>query len=151
MPATPEFILPRSAEAEPRTFDDAELDRIERRLERLSIALDSAVALPGTGIRFGADSLLGLIPGVGDLVGLALSGYFLLEAQRLGAPAPVLSRMAMNLAVDAGIGAVPVIGDAFDVFFKANRRNAALLREHVSTLRGRNPKVINPKRSGASK
>jgi hypothetical protein len=151
VPATPEFILPRSAEAEARTFDDAELDRIERRLERLSVALDSAVAIPGAGIRFGADSLLGIIPGVGDLLSLALSGYFLLEAKRLGAPAPLLSRMAMNLAVDAGVGAVPVLGDAFDLFFKANRRNAALLREHISTLRGRNPKIINPKRSGASK
>src|SRR5688500_10988907 len=100
--AMPEFILPRSAETERREFSHAELDRIERRLDRLSIALDSAVRIPGTGVRLGADSLLGLVPGVGDVVGLAMSGYFLLEAGRLGAPAGLLTRMAANVAVDAG-------------------------------------------------
>ena len=86
------------------------------------------------------------MPGVGDLVGLALSSYFLLEAKRLGAPAELLTRMAANVAVDAGVGVVPLLGDVFDVFFKANRRNVALLREHITDLRSRHAKVVNPEK-----
>jgi len=105
-----------------------------RRTERLSILLDSAVGIPGTRWRFGLDALIGLVPGVGDLVGVVLSAWLLLEGARIGAPMPVLWRMAGNIALDALLGFVPVLGDLFDVAFKANRRNARLLAAHLDTV-----------------
>jgi hypothetical protein len=122
----------------------AEIDRVERRLERLATVLDSAIAIPGTRIRLGADSLLGLLPGIGDLVGIGLSGYIIMEARRLGAPATTLARMVANVAIDGVIGAIPIVGDLFDIAFKANRRNVALLREHLADLRTRVAKDITP-------
>jgi hypothetical protein len=145
MVANPEILAPY-AEAS-REFSSAELDRLERRLDRLATALDSAFIVPGLGIRFGADALLGLVPGFGDVAGLVLSAYLVLEARRLGAPPDMLSRMVGNVAVDAAIGAVPVLGDAFDVFFKANKRNMALLRTHMADLRSRDAKVVSTARS----
>jgi hypothetical protein len=112
-----------------------DVDAIERRVETVARLLDSAVRVPGTRIRFGADSVVGLIPGIGDLVSVGVSTYLLYEAHRLGAPDRIKNRMAANIAVDAVIGSVPLVGDVFDVFFKANMRNLALLREHIATLR----------------
>jgi hypothetical protein len=97
------------------------------RARTLTRLLDSAAAIPGTGIRFGLDPLLGLIPGLGDVAGAALAGYLVLLAQRLGAPRAVLLRMLANVAVDTVGGTVPLVGDAFDVAFKSNTRNLALL------------------------
>src|SRR5687768_16003747 len=84
-------------------------------LRALARLMDSAVAIPGTGIRVGLDSLIGLVPGIGDLAGAAMSGYIVLAAARLGAPAPVLIRMVANIAVDGVVGSVPLLGDLFDV------------------------------------
>lgn len=122
----------------------AEIDRTERRLSRLAVALDSAFGIPGTRIRFGADSLLGLLPGVGDAIGLAMSAYIVAEARRLGVPKRSLARMIGNIGIDAAVGTVPLIGDIFDVAFKANRKNMALLQEHLSDLRSRIPRDITP-------
>ena len=94
-------------------------------------ALDSTLGIPGTRIRIGLDPLVGLIPGVGDLVGASLASYLILLAARHGAPGSVLLRMASNLAIDSLIGAVPILGDLFDVGWKANVRNVALLQEHL--------------------
>ncbi len=101
------------------------------RVRSLARLLDSAVKVPGTNIRFGLDSLVGLVPGVGDLAGAACSGYIVLAAARLGVPATVLTRMLVNVATDSIVGAIPLLGDLFDVRFKANMRNAALLDEHL--------------------
>ena len=101
------------------------------RVRSLARLLDSAVRIPGTGIRFGLDSVIGLIPGVGDLTGAAMSGYIVLAAARLGVPTSVLARMVLNLGVDTLVGTIPLLGDLFDVGFKANTRNAALLDEFV--------------------
>lgn len=101
------------------------------RVRSLARMLDSAVKVPGTNIRFGLDSLVGLVPGIGDLAGAAFSGYIVLAAARLGVPATVLTRMLVNLATDSVVGAVPLLGDLFDVSFKANTRNAALLDQHL--------------------
>ena len=101
------------------------------RVRSLARMLDSAVKVPGTNIRFGLDSLVGLVPGVGDLAGAAFSGYIVLAAARLGVPASVLTRMLANLATDSVVGAIPLLGDLFDVSFKANTRNAALLDKHL--------------------
>lgn len=109
-------------------------DRIDHaaRVRGLARVLDSAVGIPGTRIRFGLDSLIGLVPGVGDLAGAALSGYIVLSAARAGVPAVVLSRMLLNLGVDTIVGSVPLLGDAFDVGFRANTRNAALMERHLA-------------------
>jgi hypothetical protein len=97
----------------------------------LARILDSAVGVPGTKIRVGLDAILGLIPGAGDAVSAALSGYIILAAARAGASRPVLLRMVGNVVLDAVIGAVPVLGDLFDVAFRANARNVALLEHHA--------------------
>jgi hypothetical protein len=104
-------------------------ERIER-LDRLAMLLDTAFVLPGTNIRFGADALIGLVPGVGDGITTALAAYIVYEAHRLGVPRRVLIRMISNVAIDGLAGAVPLIGDLFDVAFRANRRNVRILREH---------------------
>ena len=101
------------------------------RARALARLLDSAVTVPGTNIRFGADSLIGLIPGVGDLAGAVLSGYIVLVATRLGAPASVVARMLLNIGVDTLVGSVPVLGDLFDVAWKSNQMNVALLERHL--------------------
>lgn len=101
------------------------------RLERLAYALDSAVRVPGTQIRFGADSVLNVIPGLGTAATTAVSAWLIWEARRLGAPKRLLGRMIGNVALDTAISSVPVAGWIGDVFFKANRRNMALLRDHL--------------------
>lgn len=104
-------------------------ERIER-LDRLATLLDTAFVVPGTNIRFGADALIGLVPGIGDSVTTALAAWIVYEAHRLGVPRRVLIRMIGNVAIDGMVGAVPLFGDLFDVAFRANRRNVKILREH---------------------
>ena len=102
------------------------------RLDRLSRVLDTALVIPGTGIRFGADAIIGLVPGIGDGVTAALAAWIVYEAHRLGVPRRVLIRMIGNVAIDGIVGSVPFFGDLFDVAFRANRRNVRILREHFS-------------------
>lgn len=102
-----------------------------RRLEALADWLDSRFRIPGTGIRFGLDSLLGLIPGAGDLVTFVPALWLVMSARRLGAPWHVQVRMLWNALLDFVIGAIPLLGDLFDIGFKANRRNVALLKRHL--------------------
>jgi hypothetical protein len=106
------------------------LDEELRRLESVAHWLDSRFAIPGTGIRFGFDSLIGLVPGLGDVATVLPAAWIIHRARRLGVPGHVLARMALNLGIDLAAGAVPLLGDIVDVGFKANRRNVALLREH---------------------
>ena len=101
--------------------------RTRARLERLAWLLDSSIRIPGTRRTVGIDALIGLVPVVGDLVGVALSSYILAEAARLGAGRSVLARMAFNIALEGVVGMVPLLGDAFDAAWKANRRNMRLL------------------------
>jgi hypothetical protein len=101
------------------------------RLDNMARLLDTAIAVPGTRIRFGADSVIGLVPGIGDLITTAMSAYIVYEAQRLGAPKHLVARMVGNIAVDGLIGAVPLVGDLFDLAWRANRRNVKLLRDHL--------------------
>jgi branched-subunit amino acid ABC-type transport system permease component len=101
-----------------------------RRLGRLAWLLDSAFVLPGTRFRFGLDALIGLIPGLGDALGVVISSYIIREAARVGAPPSVLARMAFNVALEGIVGLVPIAGDVFDAAWKANQRNVALLEAH---------------------
>ena len=101
------------------------------RLDALANLLDTAVLIPGTNIRFGVDALVGLVPGIGDTITTVLSLFIVHEAYQLGAPRHVIARMLGNVALDGVVGAVPIVGDAFDVLWRSNRRNMALLREHL--------------------
>ncbi len=100
------------------------------RLEWLANLMDTAIVLPGN-IRIGADAVIGLLPGIGDAITTGLSLWIVKEAHALGVPKHILTRMVGNVAVDAFTGVVPVLGDAFDMFWRANRRNVKLLREHL--------------------
>ncbi len=100
------------------------------RLDALANLMDSAVVIPGTGVRFGADALIGLVPGIGDAVSAGISCMIILEARRMGAPGHVIARMLGNVAIDGLIGVVPLFGDLFDLAFRANLRNMRLLRRH---------------------
>ena len=113
---------------------------VRRRLARLAWLLDNSIPLPGVRFRIGLDAILGLIPGVGDLLGVLLSSYIVREAARAGAPPSVLARMAANIAIEGVVGLVPFFGDVFDAAWKANQRNLALFEAHVG----------NPRRTRAS-
>jgi hypothetical protein len=103
-----------------------------QRLEWLAWFSDSAVRIPGTSRTIGADGLLSLIPGVGSLMGSGISLYIAAEALRHGVPPRLLTRMGLNIAADTVVGAIPVVGFLFDLAFKANQRNLALLRQHLA-------------------
>jgi hypothetical protein len=92
---------------------------------------DAAFRVPGTQITFGIDPLIGLIPGLGDLASPLLTVWILWQAARMRVPRVVLARMVLNALIDAGIGAIPVLGDLFDFAWKANEWNMALLERHV--------------------
>ncbi len=94
--------------------------------------MDSSFKVPGTPIKFGWDSIVGLVPGVGDLVSVATGAWLLREAYGAGVTRGTLVKMVGNIAVDATVGTVPLVGDVFDVFWKANLRNARLLEKHLS-------------------
>jgi hypothetical protein len=93
--------------------------------------LDTAFTIPGTRYRFGLDAIIGLVPGLGDAVSALFSGYLVLQASRMGAPRAVVNRMIANVAIDTIVGWIPVLGDLFDVAWKSNVRNMALLEEHL--------------------
>ena len=101
-----------------------------RRLARLAYWMDDRFVIPGTGWRFGLDSVVGLLPGVGDTVGAAVSSYIIREAYRLGVPQRLITRMAWNVGLDFLGGLVPGVGDVLDVAYKANRRNIRLIFRH---------------------
>ena len=104
----------------------------ERSVDRLAYLLDDSIPIPGTGRRIGIDAVIGLVPGLGDVAGTALSGVIVVQAARMGAPFSVLLRMVLNVGIEALVGAIPFVGDLFDAWWKANRRNARLL--HAARL-----------------
>ena len=95
----------------------------------LAKLLDRAVRIPGTKIEVGLDALLGLVPGGGDLAGAVFSGYLILLGSQMGLPTHVLTRMVANVAIDTVFGSIPLFGDLFDVAWKSNTRNLALLEQ----------------------
>ncbi|BFM21071.1 DUF4112 domain-containing protein [Gilvimarinus japonicus] len=109
----------------------AEQQAILARLDKFSRLTDSSVAVPFTNVRIGAEAIIGILPVVGDVAGLLLSGYVLFEAQRAGASWWVKLRILANMTIDFLGGLVPVVGDVFDAFFKANTRNTRILREYL--------------------
>ena len=103
----------------------------------LATMMDDAFRIPGTPLRFGWDSVLGFFPGLGDVLASALSLLIVHHAWQTGASKLVLARMLGNVGLDFAIGAVPLVGDLFDFAFKANRKNARLLEQHLNRRRGK--------------
>lgn len=103
-----------------------------RRLRTITRVMDEAVRIPGTRFRVGLDGLTGLLPGLGDALTAAISAYGVIAAARTGVPASVLARVVGNVALDLAVGAVPLLGDLFDLGFKANRRNLRLLESYAA-------------------
>jgi hypothetical protein len=115
---------------EPALLTPAQL-AILLRIESLARFMDSAVRVPVIKLRFGADSVIGLLlPGIGDVAGALASGYIVLQASKLGLPSVKITRMVSNILVDTGVGIVPFAGDILDIAVKANLKNANLIREH---------------------
>lgn len=110
-------------------------------IEKLADWLDTKFVLPGTNWRFGYDSIIGLVPGIGDAVTTLLSAYIIVRARELGAPLHLQAAMVGNLALDTILGAVPLIGDAFDFAFRSNAKNVRLLRGHLDK---RDLRRVNP-------
>ena len=107
----------------------------EQTLQALEYLLDEAFRIPGTQIRFGLDGIIGLVPGLGDVLAGLLSLVIPLAAWMRGLPYIAIARMAANLGIGVLVGAIPILGDAFDIAWKANRRNLRLLRRHVGEPR----------------
>lgn len=116
-----------------RTSAAATPGRQRAGVDRLAWWLDNAITVPGTRFRIGFDALIGLIPGVGDLVGTLLSSYIIAVAASQGLPPSALARMAINVGLDAIVGVVPIAGDLFDAAWKANQRNIRLMERFQKT------------------
>lgn len=111
---------------------DIPFDRLARlrRVRGLARLMDTALRIPGTRFSFGADSVIGVIPGVGDFGAAAVGLFIVNEARRLGVPNDKLFKMLVNVGFDAVAGSVPLLGDVFDIYFKSNRRNVQIVLDH---------------------
>lgn len=134
--------VPPSSEKRARTEEGPipTADPDEARVEDPFIALvarvmDSFFNVPGTRIRIGLDPLIGLIPGIGDTATAVTSLMLILKSARYGLPRIVIARMVLNVLINSGVGAIPVVGDAFSVWFRSNVRNYALLQKHARPIR----------------
>jgi uncharacterized protein DUF4112 len=123
----------------------AVLHRIER-LRRLAWTLDALGRVPGTRLRFGLNSIIGLTPVAGDAVMAMISLYIVAEAARLGLPRHKIGRMLANVAIEAAAGSVPLLGDIFDTFWKANLRNVAIIDAHMAEAQRRGWDSADPSR-----
>ena len=124
------FQIPAASEPVPSDY----LRKLDE-IDRLADSLDVRFKLPLTNFRFGWDPLIGLVPIAGDLAAAALSVRIIATARTLGAPASVLRRMVLNAGLDAVIGAIPLAGTIFDLWFRANVRNVQLLMDEIRILR----------------
>ncbi len=129
---------------EARADNESQADAARlRRVQRMARIMDASMSIPGTPIRFGLDSALGLIPGIGDISTAVISGWVLLQAHESGVSKRRLARMAANVAVDVTVGMIPLLGDLFDVYWKSNLRNARLLEEHLK--KKIETRIVHPK------
>jgi hypothetical protein len=110
-----------------RADSASEKEMRRRRLVALARLMDNAFEVPGLGVRFGLDGIIGLVPGAGDAISAAISAYIVYEGWKLGATRTQVARMVGNIVIDTAIGAVPVLGDLVDIGFKANIRNLRIL------------------------
>lgn len=110
---------------------DGDRAALHARLDALARLLDSAIRIPGTSVRIGADAALNIIPGIGTLIAKGLSSYIIFEARRMGVPKTTLLRMIANLGIDFVISAIPFAGWVGDAFYRSSLRNIALLKAHL--------------------
>ena len=113
-----------------RNANPSQADALKR-MQAVANLLDSAFVLPGTQQRFGIDAIIGLVPGLGDILTTILSSYVIWEARNLGVSKLAVGRMLGNLAIHASIGSLPLVGDIFDAFFRVNQRNMAIVRKQL--------------------
>lgn len=104
---------------------------VRKRIEAMEQLLERSFVIPGTNVPVGLDSIVGLIPVVGDLIAAAMGSYLIWEARNLGLPKWKLARMAGNIAIDTAVGAVPVLGDAMDFIYRSNTRNLKIVKKHL--------------------
>ena len=102
-----------------------------KRLKAIAWAVDGVFRVPGTRLRFGLNSVIGMTPAAGDVMLAGISLYIVNEARKLGLPSDKIGRMLANIGIEAAAGAVPIIGNLFDMGFKANLRNIAIIEEHL--------------------
>lgn len=114
------------------------------KLDRFAVQMDALVRIPGTRLTLGVDSVLGLVPVIGDTLALAPSLYVILEAKRLGASSHALGRMGFNVGIDYLVGLIPIVGDLFDFGWQANMRNTRILREELG-IPAPQPSALPPK------
>ncbi len=104
---------------------------VRQRVEALELLLERSFHIPGTKIPFGLDSVIGLVPVLGDIVTAAMGAYMVWEARNLGMSKWHLIRMAGNVGIDTALGAVPLVGDAFDLVFRSNSKNLRIIKKHL--------------------
>ncbi len=104
---------------------------IRQRIEMMEAVLERSLVLPGTNYRIGLDAIAGLVPVIGDFVTAAMGAYIVWEARNLGLPKWKLWRMAANVGFDTAVGAIPLVGDAFDLLFRSNSKNLKIIRKHL--------------------
>lgn len=119
--------MTQSANAEKK----ATVERQLQSLDRLAWLLDSSIRIPGTNRTIGLDGIIGLLPGIGDVVSGVISGYIVVKALLMGLPIFVIARMVVNLMIEGIIGVIPVVGDLFDFIFKSNKRNVRLMQTYL--------------------
>lgn len=105
--------------------------KIRQRVEMLEMLLERSLVIPGTRYAVGLDAIVGLIPGIGDVITAAMGAYIVWEGRNLGLPKWKLARMAGNILFDTAVGAIPLAGDAFDVLFRSNTRNLKIIKAHL--------------------
>ncbi|MFE1745680.1 DUF4112 domain-containing protein [Coleofasciculus sp. H7-2] len=112
------------------------VERLENlnQIRKLSRLMDNAIRIPGIGFRIGLDPIIGLIPGAGDIISTGFSAYIIFLAARFGLPREILTKMIFNIALEATVGSVPLVGDLFDAYYKSNIRNLALLEQHLQVV-----------------
>ena len=130
----PEILPPRRSGPAPR-FNKASGLFADENLDMLAHVLDEWFRVPGTNIRFGLDGIVGLVPGLGDILGGLASSLLVVAAWVRGVPYVTLLRMVVNIGIEVLLGAIPLLGDAFDIAWKANRRNYALISRHLQQRR----------------
>jgi hypothetical protein len=132
----------RNPASHPTPVRDETAGEALARLDTLATVMDSAFRIPGTNVVMGVDALLGLVPVIGDAISGAIGGYIIWEAKRLGVSRFLIARMTMNTTIDTVVGAIPVLGDVFDVAYKSNHKNVALLKSHIEKHGLHNAKTI---------
>lgn len=119
-----------------RSYSQSSKEAGQAQIERLAHLLDSSIPLPFINYRIGWEPIIGLIPGIGDLVGLLLSGAIIVQAARLGTPKTVLLYMILNAGIESVVGLIPIVGDLFDFAWKANTRNVKLMQQALNDPHG---------------